>query len=105
MEGPTRSGVSSSVASSSNSAVRRSAGGRRVVADDDEAGRHIDAGLAPQRERLLVVPVERLKRGLQLDRQAERIEPAHLAAAPLRHLRADVLPQVAELRDVGGRGD
>ena len=59
MEGPTRSGVSSSVASSSNSAVRRSAGGRRVVADDDEAGRHIDAGLAPQRERLLVVPVER----------------------------------------------
>ena len=72
--------------------------GRRVVADDDEVRRRRDAGLLPQRERLLVVAVERRERGLQLHRQAQRIEPARLAAAPLRHLRPDVLPQVAELR-------
>ncbi len=73
-------------------------GGRGVVADDDEAGRHVDAGLLPELERLLVVAVERFERGLQLDREAERVELAGLAAAFLRHLLADVLPEVAEHR-------
>ena len=44
--------------------------------------------------------VERIERGLQFDRQAERIEFAGFAAALLRHLRADMLPQLAEFRHV-----
>ena len=77
--------------------------GRRVVADDDEAGRHLDARVLPQLERLLVVPVERFECGLELDRQAEGVEPAGLAAPLLRHLRPDVLPQVPELRHLAAR--
>ena len=74
--------------------------GRRVVAHDDEARRNLDARRRPQLERLLVMPVECFEGGLELDRQAQRIEPARLAAPLLRHLRADVLPQVPELRHV-----
>ena len=82
---------------------------RRVVADDDEAGRHADPRLLPELERLLVVAVERLERGLELRRKAQRIELAGLAAPLLRHLLADVLPEVAEHRhlvagDVVGDG-
>ena len=72
--------------------------GGGVVADDDEAGRHVDAGLLPELEGLLVVAVERLQGGLQLDREAERVERLGLAAALLGHLLADVLPEVAEHR-------
>ena len=71
--------------------------GSRVVAYDDEARRHLDAFLAPQLVGLGVVPVKRLQRGLQLDRQVLRIQGLGLAAPFLRHLGADVLPQVAEL--------
>ena len=83
---------------------------RGVLADDDEAGRHADAALLPELERLLVVAVERLERGLELRRQAERVELAGLAAPLLRHLLADVLPEVAEhrhlvARDVVGDGN
>ena len=49
----------------------------------------------PERERLLVVAVERFERGLQLRRQLQRVEVAAGAAALLRHVLADVLPQVA----------
>ena len=72
--------------------------GGGVVADDDEAGRHLDPCFLHSVERLLVVAVERFERGLQLDGQAERIESSRLAAAFLGHLRADVLPEVAEHR-------
>ncbi len=44
------------------------------------------------------MPVERVEGGLELDRQAQGVEPARLAAPLLRHLRPDVLPQVPELR-------
>ena len=42
--------------------------------------------------------VERFERGLQPRRQAERIELAALPAPLLRHVLADVLPEVAEHR-------
>ena len=66
-----------------------------VLADDDEAGRDGDAALLPQLEGLLVVAVERLERGLQPRRQLQRIEVAAGAAPLLRHVLADVLPEVA----------
>ena len=57
-----------------------------------------DARLLPELEGLLVVAVERLERGLEPRRQLERIELLGLAAALLRHVLADVLPEVAEHR-------
>ena len=69
-----------------------------VLADDDEAGRHLDARFLPELEGLLVVAVEGFERGLQAGGQFERVEFLALAAALLRHVLADVLPQVAEHR-------
>jgi hypothetical protein len=71
---------------------------RRVLTDDDEAGRHVDAGVCPERERLLVVAVERIERRLQARRQLQRIERFAPAAPLLRHVATDVLPQIAEHR-------
>ena len=75
----------------------------RVVAHDDEAGRDLDARRLPQREGLLVVPVERFERGLQLHGEAQGVERLRLAPPPLRHLPPDVLPEVAELRHLAAR--
>ncbi len=69
-----------------------------VLADDDEAGRHLDARFLPELEGLLVVAVERFQRGLQARRKLERVELLALPAALLRHVLADVLPEVAEHR-------
>ena len=52
----------------------------------------------PQLEGLLVVAVERFERRLQARGQLERVEFLALAAALLRHVLADVLPEVAEHR-------
>ena len=71
-------------------------GGGRVVAHHDEAGRHLDTGLAPLAEDLLVVAVERVEGGLQRRGNAQGIEHRRLGAPRARHLGADVLPQVAE---------
>ena len=71
---------------------------RGVVAYDDEAGRHRDLCLRPKAKGLLVVAVQRIQRCLQLRRQVERVECFGLATALLRHLGADVFPQVAEHR-------
>ena len=54
--------------------------------------------------------VQGLKRRLKLDRDTERVEFASLPAALPRHLRPDVVPEVAEQRHVGagdvvGHGD
>ena len=53
-------------------------------------------GFLPQLEGLLVVAVEGFERRLQLRGQVQRIEDFRFAAALLRHLLADVLPQIAE---------
>src|SRR5207247_1740334 len=66
-----------------------------VLADDDEAWRNGDTALLPQLERLLVVPVQRLERGPEPRRQLQRIELPAGAAPLLRHVVADVLPEVA----------
>ena len=71
---------------------------RRCSADDDEAGRHADARLLPELEGLLVVAVERLERGLELRRQAERVELAALPRPFFGIFLPDVLPEVAEHR-------
>src|ERR1017187_4231754 len=75
-------------------------GCRRVVADHDEARRDSNAGGAPQLVSLVIVTVEGLQRGLQLNGEAERIEGGCLAAALLGHPRANVLPEVSELRHI-----
>src|ERR1017187_8441476 len=56
------------------------------------------------------MPVEGFEGGLQLDREAQRVEVPALGASFLRHAGADVLPEVAELGhlaagDVVGDGD
>ena len=73
---------------------------RGVVAHDDEARWCLDLRVTPQLERLGVVTVESFKGGLELDRDAERVERRSLAPAPLRHLLPDVMPQVPEPRHV-----
>ena len=73
-------------------------GGRGVVADDDEAGRHGDLRLLPQFERLFVMTVERLERRLKPRRKGEGIETSGLAAPLLRHVLADVLPEISKHR-------
>ena len=73
---------------------------RRVVADDDEARRDLDTRFLPEREGLFVVTVESFERSLQRHGDLQGIEVGGLAAALLRHVPADMLPQVAELRHV-----
>ncbi len=77
--------------------------GGRVVADHDEARRDADAGLFPLLIGLLVVAVQRFQGGLKLRRQAQRVERFRLAAALLRHLRSDVLPEIAVHRHLLAR--
>ena len=60
--------------------------------------------LLPELEGLLVVAVEGVERGLQLGREAERVELAGLAAPFLRHLLADVLPEVAVTSGISSPG-
>ena len=48
--------------------------GRGVVAHDDEARRDLDSGVLPQLEGSGVVAVERFECGLELDRDAQRVE-------------------------------
>ena len=55
---------------------------------------------APQLVRLVIVAVEGLQRGLQFNREAERVKICRLAAALPGHPRANVLPEVAELGHV-----
>jgi hypothetical protein len=73
-------------------------GDGRVLADDDEAGRHPDALLFPELEGFLVVAVERLQGRLEPGGKLERVEFSPFAASLLRHVFADILPQVAEDR-------
>ena len=72
---------------------------RGVLADDDEARRHADPGLLPELERLLVVAVERLERGLELRREAERVELARPCPRPFFGI---FLPMCSQrLRNIG----
>src|SRR5438093_10612394 len=73
-------------------------GGRGVVAGDDEARRHGDLRLLPQFERFLVMTVERLERRLKPRRKGEGIETSGFAASLLRHVLADVLPEISKHR-------
>ena len=75
--------------------------GGGVVADDDEAWRHANPCLLPKLECLFVVAVKRFQRRLQLRRQAQRIERIALAPSLLRHLLADVFPEIPEHRHLG----
>ena len=70
--------------------------GRGVVADDDEAGRRADACARPELEGLLVMAVQRFERCLELAGELERIESTGLPSPLLRHVLADVLPEIAE---------
>ena len=63
-----------------------------VVANDDEHRWDADVLLLPKRVGLLIVTVERVECGLQLDRQAQRVKVAGFAASFLGHLFADVFP-------------
>ena len=74
--------------------------GGSVVADDNEDRRHRDAHLLPKLVGLDVVAIERVERSLKLVWQFKRIEFAGLAAPLLRHLLADVLPQIPVDRHV-----
>ena len=76
-------------------------GGGGVVAHHDEAGGHGDTGLLPEGKGLFVVAVEGLEGGLELGRQVQGVEAGGLAPAFLRHLGADVFPEVAEHRHLG----
>ena len=76
---------------------------RRVVAHDNEAWRNLDAGALPQLEGAGVVTVECFKRSLELHRDAQWVEGGGLSPTLLRHLPADVLPQVAERRHLAVR--
>src|SRR5690606_10962728 len=66
-----------------------------IVADHDEARWHLDLLLLPQLEGPGVVAIERIERGLQRHRQLVRVKRLALAATLLRHLLANVLPEVA----------
>ena len=72
--------------------------GRRVVANDDKDRWHIDAGLLPLFRGLRVMAIQRFERGLQFDRQAQWIESPGFATAFFGHARANVFPEVSELR-------
>ena len=78
-------------------------GGGGVVAHDDEARRDLDAGAPPQLEGAGIVTVEGLQRGFELDGNAQGVERGGLPSALLRHLLADVAPQVAERRHLAAR--
>ena len=78
-------------------------GGRGVVANDDEAGWDLDILLPPQLEGLRIVAIEGFESGLELDREAERVEGGSLAATLPWHLLPDVVPEIAELGHVAAR--
>ncbi len=61
-----------------------------------KTGGHVDARVLPGLECLLVVAVEGVERGLKLGGDGARVALAGLAGAGLRHVAADVVPQVAE---------